>query len=95
MKNYPSSAHPYMANSPVSVQDEMLKAIGAENIEELFEQIPADHRLKRPLDLPPQLLSEAELKRHMMETLSRNRTCEENLSFLGGGCWQHYVPAVV
>jgi glycine dehydrogenase subunit 1 len=95
MKNYPQTAHPYMANSPVSVQDEMLKAIGAKDIEELFEQIPSDHRLKRPLDLPPQLLSEAELKRHMMETLSRNRNCEDTLSFLGGGCWQHYVPAVV
>ncbi|MDP6805975.1 MAG: aminomethyl-transferring glycine dehydrogenase subunit GcvPA [Rhodospirillales bacterium] len=95
MKNYPETAHPYMANSPAAVKDEMMKEVGIENIEELFQQIPADHRLVRPFDLPPQLLSEAELKRHMTETLARNRTCADTLSFLGGGCWQHYVPAVV
>ena len=27
--------------------------------------------------------------------LSHNETCEDNLSFLGAGCWQHHVPAVV
>ena len=95
MKNYPETAHPYMANSPAAVKEEMMKEVGIEDIEELFVQIPADHRLERPLDLPPQLLSEAELKRHMMETLSRNRSCVDTLSFLGGGCWQQYVPAVV
>src|SRR5262249_13539018 len=38
---------------------------------------------------------EAELKRHLVSTLARNVTCERNLSFLGAGCWQHHVPAVV
>ena len=95
MKIFPQTVHPYMANSPAAVKDEMMKELGIEDVEELFVQIPADHRLKRPFDLPPQLLSEAALKRHMMETLSRNSTCEDTLSFLGGGCWQHYVPAVV
>ena len=38
--------------------------------------------------------SEAELSRHLRETLARNESCEENLSFLGAGCWQHHVPAV-
>ena len=40
----------------------MLAEIGAGSIEELFEQIPADHRLRAPLDLPPRLRSEAELQ---------------------------------
>jgi len=30
----------------------------------------------------------------MEKVLSRNKTCKENLNFLGAGCWQHYVPAV-
>ena len=72
----------------------MLDAIGVSSIEELFEQIPSSHRLKRPLNLPRALRSEAELHRHMRDTLAKNQTCESNLSFLGGGCWQHHVPAI-
>src|SRR4051812_3891443 len=65
-------AHPYMANSTPEVQREMLDAIGAADIAGLFEQIPADHRLKRPLRLPPALSSEAALQRHLAELLAKN-----------------------
>jgi glycine dehydrogenase subunit 1 len=84
-----------MANSLADIKQAMLKEIGAAGIEALFEQIPAAHRLKSPLKLPRQLKSEAELKRHLVSTLARNVSCEKNLSFLGAGCWQHHVPAVV
>ena len=87
-------AHPYMANSLPEIKNAMLKEIGAKSIEELFEQIPADHRLKTPLAQPPALRSEAELKKHLVGLLARNVTCEDNLSFLGGGIWQHHVPAI-
>jgi glycine dehydrogenase subunit 1 len=87
-------AHPYMANSVAETKQAMLAAIGADSIEALFGQIPAAHRIRRPLQLPPALSSEVELRRHLVATLARNQTCEENLSFLGGGCWQHHVPAV-
>src|SRR4029453_5856723 len=50
---------------------------------------------RRPLAPPPALVSEAELSRHLVETLRRNRTGAECLSFLGAGCWPHHVPAVV
>ncbi|HEY8017848.1 MAG TPA: hypothetical protein VIE35_18535, partial [Dongiaceae bacterium] len=95
MKSNESSAHPWMANSLADIKQAMLKEIGAASIEELFEQIPVAHRLKSPLKLPRQLKSEAELKRHLVTTLARNETCEKNLNFLGAGCWQHHVPAVV
>ena len=72
----------------------MLDAIGAGSIEELFAQIPASHRLRAELDLPPALTSEVELSRHLRDLLGRNESCEDNLSFLGAGCWQHHVPAV-
>lgn len=85
-------AHPYMANSVPAIQREMLDAIGVASIPELFQQIPDDHRMTRPLDLPP-ALSEIELRRHLVTTLAKNQTCEANLSFLGAGCWQHHVPA--
>jgi glycine dehydrogenase subunit 1 len=87
-------SHPFMANSVSSTKQAMLDAIGAASIEQLFEQIPADHRASRPIALPPALRAEAALRRHMTGLLGKNENCETNLSFLGGGCWQHYVPAI-
>jgi glycine dehydrogenase subunit 1 len=86
--------HPYMANSAPELRQELLDAVGIDDPEELFVQIPADHRLKRPLDLPPALPAEGDLQRHLTRTLSRNVDCEQAISFLGGGVWQHHVPAV-
>jgi glycine dehydrogenase subunit 1 len=83
-----------MANSIPEIKAAMLKEIGAKSIEELFEQIPKDHRLKRPLALPAGLRSEAELRRHLLSLLRKNVSAEQNLSFLGAGIWQHHVPAV-
>ncbi|MCZ8097531.1 MAG: aminomethyl-transferring glycine dehydrogenase, partial [Burkholderiales bacterium] len=89
-----NAAHPYMANSVPEIKAAMLKEIGAKSIEALFEQIPADHRLRTPLKQPPALRSEAELKKHLVGLLRRNVSCEANLSFLGAGIWQHHVPAI-
>jgi glycine dehydrogenase subunit 1 len=86
--------HPYMAASTEEARQRMLTAVGVESVEELFEQIPADHRLEGGLRLDPGVRSEAALRRELLSALGKNETCEENLSFLGGGCWQHYVPAV-
>lgn len=86
--------HPYVPNAEPRVKAEMLAAIGAQDIEELYASIPASLRLGRPLDLPAPLRSEASLVRHVEGILARNRTAREHLSFLGGGCAQHHVPAV-
>jgi glycine dehydrogenase subunit 1 len=83
-----------MANSAPQLRQELLDAVGVSDPEELFVQIPADHRLKGTLDLPPALSSEVDLSRHLRRTLSKNVDCERALSFLGGGVWQHHVPAV-
>lgn len=87
-------AHPFMPNSVPAIKQELLDALGADSIESLFEQIPDGHRSNKPLELPPAITSESALSRHMRELLNRNTSCGEALSFLGGGCWQHYVPAV-
>ncbi|MCX7342114.1 MAG: aminomethyl-transferring glycine dehydrogenase subunit GcvPA [Hyphomicrobiales bacterium] len=87
-------AHPYMANSVPEIKAAMLKDIGAKSIAELFEQIPADHRMKKPLKLAPGMRSEADLKKHLVGLLRKNSTCETHLSFLGAGIWQHHVPAI-
>lgn len=86
--------HPYIPNSAPGVVEEMLKEIGVQDVEDLYAEIPPQLRLKRKLDLPAPFTSEHDLKRHVTEILARNASCEENLSFLGAGCWQHFVPAV-
>src|SRR2546422_6237035 len=72
----------------------MLDAIGVETVEELYGAIPERLRVPGLLDLPEPLRSEYALRRHVTGVLDRNESCAERLSFLGGGCWPHYVPAV-
>ena len=75
-------------------RSEMLAAIGVDSIEELFVDIPETLRLRRPLALEP-ALSEPELVRHLEELAGRNVHTGRELSFLGAGMYDHYVPAVV
>ena len=87
--------HPYIPNSVPRVKEEMLEAVGAGSIEELYsEMVPERLLLKRGLRLPDPVMGEAGLRRHMESLLSRNRDTGELTSFLGGGCWKHYVPKV-
>lgn len=87
-------AHPFMPNSVPAIRERLLRALGVDSTEALFEQIPADHRATGFGEFPPAITSEVELRRHMLERLQRNVSCEDALSFLGGGVWQHHVPAV-
>ena len=73
-------------------REEMLAAIGVSSVEELFRDIPAGVRFGRELDVPP-ALAEAELTRHLEELAAKNVLDE--VSFLGAGIYDHYVPAVV
>ena len=75
-------------------RDEMLAAIGLASVDELFRDIPAGVRFDRPLDLEPPL-GEQELSRHLEELAARNVDTGKELSFLGAGIYDHYVPAVV
>ncbi len=88
------TAHPYMPNSTPELERLLLEAVGAPDIESLFSQIPESHRMQGSLELPAALTSEPVLRRHLLDMLARNETCERNLSFLGGGIWQHHVPAI-
>ena len=72
----------------------MLDAIGAGSIEDLFARIPAEMRLSRPLDLPP-AMSELELTQHLSALAARNGGRSQKVCFLGGGSYDHFVPAVV
>ncbi len=84
---------PYLLNTPDN-QREMLEAIGVSSLDELFEMIPADLRLNRDLDIPA-AMTEIELTRHMSGLAAKNVSAEQRVCFLGGGSYDHFVPAVV
>ena len=84
---------PYFYNTPAD-QQAMLRAIGASSIDQLFELVPEEFRLKRPLDLPP-ALSELELAQHIENLAAKNAHIGQKVCFLGGGAYDHFVPAVV
>lgn len=90
----PTRAHPYMPNSTADARRQLLRELGISSTEELFAQIPEKHRLRTGIGLPPAITSEVTLRKHLRSIIMKNRSCEDHLSFLGGGCWQHHVPAV-
>ena len=72
---------------------EMLKVIGVESVEELISQvIPASIRLKKPIDLPTEGMSEYEFAAHIASLAAKNRQMR---SFIGMGYYPTAVPAVV
>jgi len=83
---------PYLYNTPED-QQEMLEAIGAGSIDELFAPIPDELKLGRALRLPP-ALSEMELDQHLRELAALNQHAGAKTCFLGGGSYDHFVPAV-
>ena len=75
-------------------RSEMLAAIGVDSIEELFADIPAALRLGRDLELPAGA-AEQEVYAHLRDLAARNVSAEDEISFLGAGMYDHYVPALV
>lgn len=72
----------------------MLDRIGVDDIDALFASIPEE--LQFIGDLPvEEALSEPELIRHLGELAAANNAGEATLSFLGAGCYPHFVPSHV
>jgi glycine dehydrogenase subunit 1 len=72
----------------------MLQTIGVSSVEDLFRDIPAGVRFPGELDLE-QPLSEPEVVAHLGELAARNWDAGKELSFLGAGIYDHYLPAIV
>ncbi|MEI6805357.1 MAG: aminomethyl-transferring glycine dehydrogenase subunit GcvPA [Myxococcaceae bacterium] len=79
----------YLSHTPDDIVD-MLQIIGQSSIENLFDSIPKENRLNRPLELP-KALSEIELKTLLNERAGH----APKLSFLGAGACTHHVPELV
>jgi glycine dehydrogenase subunit 1 len=84
---------PYFPNTD-SDRQAMLKSIGAASIDDLLAMIPTELRLKRDLCVPPGM-GEMELTAHLSELASRNTPATAMACFLGGGSYDHFIPAVV
>ncbi|MFB4184490.1 aminomethyl-transferring glycine dehydrogenase subunit GcvPA [Bacillus velezensis] len=81
---------------PATEQDkkEMLKAIGAETIDELFADIPEDVRFQKDYQIK-QAKSETELTRELTKLAAKNKDAVTYASFLGAGVYDHYQPVIV
>jgi len=84
----------YTAITPADL-DAMLAAIGVGSLRELFDrQIPVQVRLERELRLPAGM-PEQDVYEHLRELAARNVSVEDELSFMGAGMYDHYVPALI
>ncbi|MDB5350959.1 MAG: glycine cleavage system protein [Planctomycetota bacterium] len=83
----------YILNTPDDVRA-MLDVVGLDSLDQLFDMIPPEYRLKRPLAIP-KAMSELELTTHVSGLAARNAGADVRPCFLGGGCYDHFVPAVV
>src|SRR3954451_25453692 len=73
----------------------MLAEIGVASLEELFDrQVPAAVRLQRALDLPAGM-AEQDVYAHLRALAAANTSAEDEVTFLGAGMYDHYVPAVI
>ena len=85
--------YPFLAHNNKD-RDAMLDSMGLNSIDELFEDIPKDYIIQKKLDLPDPL-EEWELQNHMYQKIKLNKDCSDLISCLGGGVYNHHVPAVV
>lgn len=74
-------------------KDEMLAAIGVEHFDDLFKDVPENHRFPE-IDLPDPV-SEMEVVEQMQETASSNQYLQDLTCFRGAGAYHHYIPAAV
>jgi glycine cleavage system P protein (glycine dehydrogenase) subunit 1 len=75
-------------------REAMLETVGVASVEELFDDIPEGVRFGRELDLGDPL-SEQEIVERLKELADRNTDTGREISFLGAGIYDHYVPAIV
>ncbi|MCK5739859.1 glycine dehydrogenase, partial [bacterium] len=84
---------PYIPNTDAE-RREMLAVVGVDSFEDLIKNIPSELQLKQPLDLPAPL-SEMEVDKALTQLSRRNKNVTELVSFLGGGAYDHYIPAAI
>src|SRR5919204_815761 len=72
----------------------MLDAIGVGSVEEMFRDIPEAMRQPEPIALPDGM-AEQDVYEHLRSLAARNRSCDDEVTFVGAGMYDHYVPALI
>lgn len=75
-------------------KNEMLKTIGVESIDELFADIPEKVRFKGEYNIK-KAKSEPALLKELAQLAAKNADLKQNVSFLGAGVYDHYIPTIV
>jgi glycine dehydrogenase subunit 1 len=74
---------------------EMLGVIGADTVDDLFVDVPAEARLSGPIEGLPAHASEMAVERHMSALAAKNLSAGTAPFFIGAGAYRHHVPASV
>ncbi len=74
---------------------EMLAAIGVSSVDQLYDSVPSEFLLKKPIENLPNHQGELEVEKILKSFANKNRSASEGPFFLGAGCYKHHVPAAV
>jgi len=85
--------YPYIPTTHEDEQ-EMLKSIGLNSLEDLFNDIPKELQLNRELNLP-KAKSELEVSSYLTSLANKNCSISEMACFLGAGAYDHYIPSII
>ncbi len=85
--------HRYIPNTDADVRA-MLAAVGVQSLDDLFAPIPAAVRLRRDLDIGPEM-SERDLMTHLADLACENADCGRAAVFLGAGVYRHFAPSFI
>jgi glycine dehydrogenase subunit 1 len=84
---------PYIPHTS-SDEQEILQTIGLNSIDQLFDDIPEDLRLRKPLNFPTSK-SELEVRTYLKNLADKNCSLDDLTCFLGAGAYDHYIPSVI
>jgi glycine dehydrogenase subunit 1 len=86
--------NPFVQTTPGQLR-EMLSRVGADSIDRLFlDQVPDALEHRGDFGLPP-AMAESEILREFADLAARNTSTQQAVSFLGGGIYDHFIPAAV
>ena len=84
----------YLALTPKD-REEMLKSIGVSTVDQLYDTVPSEFLLKKPIANLPNHQGEIEVESILTELANKNRAASAGPFFLGAGCYKHHIPSAV
>lgn len=76
-------------------REKMLESIGAPSIDSLYDAVPKEFLLNKPLANLPNFQGEIEVEANLVAMSNKNRSAASGPFFLGAGCYKHHIPSTV